>query len=132
MAQHHLPEIAQAVLDVMRCSGAIDDIADTNDVQAMHLMDHRQEECSVVGAEIGEAVRGEECAPFRVVVEGEVRLSGLEGQSDGRKLERQLCGVIAVNIRLGGTVSASIRWTKKTCLLYSLSGGNSCFRSATL
>lgn len=68
VAQHHLQQVPQAVLDMVRVPRAVRRKADAKDVQAMELVDHRDEERAlhvrIAGAqgmgvrrtEVGEAV----------------------------------------------------------------------------
>lgn len=47
--------------------GAVDEVSDANNVQAVELVVDRDDECAVVRTHAGEAVRGEKCSPFIVV-----------------------------------------------------------------
>ena len=88
MAEHDQAHVAQTVLYMLSHMRAIRHEADPEDVQAMNLVDHRDGEGSVVGAEVGEAVGvGVLRVPLVVCVEGEVGGGEVEGHPGGRDFQ---------------------------------------------
>ena len=99
MAEHDQAHVAQAVLYMLGHMRAIRHEADPEDVQAMNLVDHRDGEGPVVGAEVGEAVGvGVLCVPLVVCVEGKVGGGEVEGHPGGRDFQRKLGGIVGTNV----------------------------------
>ena len=92
-AQHALPQVAQAMLDVVREARAVRDEADTDDVQAVQLVHHRDLERAAVRTNFAEAVGLEERAPL-VVVEQAPVVGVLPDETDAFDLDGQLVGVV--------------------------------------
>ena len=95
LAQDGLAEVAQAVRDVVGCAGAICEISDPDDVEAMQLVEHGKDEWPLRRPEIGEPVRRELRAPLFVIEEGEVVLRTVQRHANIRHVQRQLCRIIA-------------------------------------
>ncbi len=100
-AQHRLPQVAHAVLDVVREPGAVRRHPDAHDVEAVQLVQHRGEERAVARAERGEARRAPGrvlCAPLVVGEQREVRRGVREREPDGGELERELRGEVVPDV----------------------------------
>ena len=92
-AQHALPQVAQTMLDVVREARAIRDEADTDDVQAVQLVHHRDLERAIIRAHFAEAVGLEERAPL-VVVEQSPVIGVLPDETDAPDLDGQLVRMV--------------------------------------
>ena len=70
IAQDDQAHVAQAMLDMLHRTGTVRHNPDADDIETMHLVDHRDSEGSVRGSKVGEAVgRGVLRAPFVVRVQ---------------------------------------------------------------
>ena len=70
MAEHDQAHVAQAMFDMLHRTGTVRHNPDADDIETMHLVDHRDSEGSVRGSKVGEAVgRGVLRAPFVVRVQ---------------------------------------------------------------
>ena len=114
-AQHRLPQITDAVLDMVHKSGAVRRHADAHDVEAVHLVQHRREERAVAWPERGEA-HGAPCrvlrAPLVVGEQGEVWRGVVEGEPDGGELEWELGGEVVPDVcwaQRGGALVNSVK-----------------------
>ena len=107
MAEHDKAHVPQAVLYMLGHMRAIRHEADPEDIQAMDLVDHRDGEGPVVGAEVGEAVGVWVLrVPLVVCVEGEVGGGEVEGHPRGRDFQRKLSGIVGTDVGYAmGTVS---------------------------
>lgn len=88
MTYEDLPKIAQAMLDMVERVCSIRQVADTNDVQAVELVEKRHVEGAVIWAKTDETVRREKCSPLVVVIERKVIFASLHAQACERYLER--------------------------------------------
>lgn len=102
MTNEDLPEITQAVLNMLERMRSVRQIADANDVQAVKLMEQRYEEGAVVWTETHETVGREKGAPFVVVKEGKVLLANFHAQTREWQFDRQLRGEVVPYVRFDG------------------------------
>jgi hypothetical protein len=72
---------------VFKCVCSVRQITDTDDIQAVELVEKRHVERAVVWTQGNEAVRRVQRPPFVVVVEREVTLPGLEAKTSRRYLQ---------------------------------------------
>lgn len=105
-AEDLLAHVAKAVSDVVRVLLGAGSERNAEDVETVHLVRHRDRECAVRGAEVGETVvRGEDCRPLVVGVDREILHVSLEGEPDRGKVERQLSGEVVVALVGWGRMS---------------------------
>lgn len=102
VAHEYLPQVAQAVLDVLERMRAVRQKADADDVEAVQLVVERNKEGAVCGAETDETARGEERAPLVVVVERKVVLARFETQASEGELDGQLRGEVISYVSCDG------------------------------
>lgn len=97
MAQERLPQVVQAVLEVVRESSPVRHVSDAEDVKTVQLVHKRDAERAIVRPEIGEAVPrlwGKERVPVVVRVQREAGVAWFEDEPSGRYVDRELGGEI--------------------------------------
>jgi hypothetical protein len=78
------------MLNMLERVRSVRQVADANDIQTMELVEKRDEEGAVVGAESHETIGREQGPPFVVVIERKVVLARLHAQACERYLDREL------------------------------------------
>lgn len=94
MTHQYLSQISQAVLDVLGGVRSVDEISDSDDVQAVELVVERHDKCAVVRTDSCEPIRRKERAPLVIIPEIKMSTPFLEDESDVGQVQWELGRVV--------------------------------------